>query len=198
VAAVRDEVGDAIAVTAKLGMVDGPADGLAIEDSLVVARLLEADGHLDALQLTAGSSVRDSMFLFRGDVPLDEMVAAQPKLVGIGLRLVSKRMFPHYPFEEAYLLPLARRFRSTLAMPLTLLGGINRIDTIESGLAEGFDLVAMGRALLIDPDLPRKLLAGDVTTGRCTHCNRCMPTIYTGTRCVVTHPEPLSRATAIT
>ncbi|HEX7133530.1 MAG TPA: NADH:flavin oxidoreductase [Iamia sp.] len=197
VAAVRDEVGDAIAVTAKLGMVDGPADGLAIEDSLVVARLLEADGHLDAIQLTAGSSLRDSMFLFRGDVPLDEMVAAQPKLVGVGLRLVSRRMFPHYPFEEAYLLPLARRFRSELAMPLTLLGGINRIETIEAGLAEGFDLVAMGRALLIEPDLPRRLLAGESTEGVCIHCNRCMPTIYSGTRCVVTHPEVPARPTPV-
>lgn len=193
VAAVRDEVGDAIAVTAKLGMVDGPADGLAIEDSLEAARLLEADGHLDAIQLTAGSSLRDSMYLFRGDVPLDEMVAAQPPLVGVGLRLVSRRMFPRYPFEEAYLLPLARRFRAALALPLTLLGGINRIDTIESGLAEGFDLVAMGRALLIEPDLPHRLLAGAATEGTCTHCNRCMPTIYTGTRCVVTHPDPPDR-----
>lgn len=193
VAAVRDEVGDAIAVTAKLGMVDGPADGLAIEDSLEAARLLEADGHLDAVQLTAGSSLRDSMYLFRGDVPLDEMVAAQPPLVGVGLRLVSRRMFPRYPFEEAYLLPLARRFRAALALPLTLLGGINRIDTIESGLAEGFDLVAMGRALLIEPDLPHRLLAGAATEGTCTHCNRCMPTIYTGTRCVVTHPDPPAR-----
>lgn len=197
VAAVRDEVGDAIAVTAKLGMVDGPADGLGIEDSLVVGRLLEADGHLDALQLTAGSSLRDSMFLFRGDVPLAEMVAQQPPLVGLGLRLVSRRMFPHYPFEEAYLLPLARRFRSALALPLTLLGGINRLDTIEAGLAEGFDLVAMGRALLIDPDLPRKLLAGEVDHGSCVHCNRCMPTIYDGTRCVVTHPDPPGRATPL-
>jgi 2,4-dienoyl-CoA reductase-like NADH-dependent reductase (Old Yellow Enzyme family) len=193
VAAVRDEVGDAIAVTAKLGMVDGPADGLGVEDSLEAARLLEADGHLDAVQLTAGSSLRDSMYLFRGDVPLDEMVAAQPPLVGVGLRVVSRRMFPRYPFEEAYLLPLARRFRAALALPLTLLGGINRIDTIESGLAEGFDLVAMGRALLIEPDLPHRLLAGAATEGTCTHCNRCMPTIYTGTRCVVTHPDPPAR-----
>ncbi len=197
VTAVRDEVGDAVAVTAKLGMVDGPADGLGIDDSLVVGRLLEADGHLDALQLTAGSSLRDSMFLFRGDVPLAEMVARQPLLVGVGLRLVRRRMFPHYPFEEAYLLPLARRFRSELTMPLTLLGGINRLDTIEAGLAEGFDLVAMGRALLIDPDLPRKLLAGEAVEGACVHCNRCMPTIYDGTRCVVTHPDPPGRATPL-
>ncbi|HMJ78820.1 MAG TPA: hypothetical protein VK507_22745, partial [Iamia sp.] len=123
----------------------------------------------------------------------------QPPLVGVGLRLVSRRMFPHYPFEEAYLLPLARRFRAELAMPLTLLGGINRIDTIEAGLAEGFDLVAMGRALLIEPDLPRRLLQGESTEGTCIHCNRCMPTIYTGTRCVVTHPDPPTRvATALT
>jgi hypothetical protein len=25
----------------------------------------------------------------------------------------------------------------------------------------------------------------------CIHCNRCMPSIYTGTRCVLDHPEPI-------
>jgi 2,4-dienoyl-CoA reductase-like NADH-dependent reductase (Old Yellow Enzyme family) len=193
VAAVREEVGDAIAVTAKLGMADGPADGLGVDDALVAAALLEADGHLDAMELTAGSSLRDSMFLFRGDVPMAEMVAAQPRLVGLGLRTVGRRMFPHYPFEEGYLLPMARRFRAELDLPLIALGGINRLATIEGALAEGFDLVAMGRALLRDPDLPRRMEAGTAEEGACIHCNRCMPTIYSGTRCVVTHPDPPSR-----
>lgn len=193
VAAVREEVGDAVAVTAKLGMADGPADGLQADDALVVARLLQDDGHLDAIELTAGSSLRDSMFLFRGDVPMDDMVAAQPRLVGLGLRTVGRGMFPHYPFEEGYLLPLARRFRAELDLPLVALGGINRLATVEAALADGFELVAMGRALLRDPDLPRRMEEGETDHGACIHCNRCMPTIYTGTRCVVTHPDPPTR-----
>lgn len=197
VTAVREAAGPAVAVTAKFGMADGPADGLQVDESLQVARWLEDDGCLDALELTAGSSLRDSMFLFRGDVPLAEMVAQQPKLVGLGLRLVSRRMFPHYPFEEGYLLPLARRFREALAMPLIALGGINRVDTVEATLAEGFELVAMGRALLKDPDLPNRLLSGTAAEGTCIHCNRCMPTIYDGTRCVVTHPAPPARPTPV-
>jgi 2,4-dienoyl-CoA reductase-like NADH-dependent reductase (Old Yellow Enzyme family) len=70
-------------------------------------------------------------------------------------------------------------------MPLMLLGGISRLDTMERALAAGFDFVAMGRALLREPDLVNRLASGRATGGRCIHCNRCMPTIYSGTRCPV-------------
>jgi 2,4-dienoyl-CoA reductase-like NADH-dependent reductase (Old Yellow Enzyme family) len=49
----------------------------------------------------------------------------------------------------------------------------------------GFDFVAMGRALLREPSFVNELIAGRQAAGLCIHCNRCMPTIYTGTRCVV-------------
>ena len=77
-------------------------------------------------------------------------------------------------------------------MPLILLGGINRLDTVQSALDEGFAYVAMARALLRQPDLPNRWQAGTATEGNCIHCNRCMPTIYSGTRCAVDHPEPLT------
>ena len=99
---------------------------------------------------------------------------------------------PDYPFEEAYFLPKARRFLASLNMPLILLGGINRLDTVQSALDEGFAFVAMARALLRQPDLPNRWQAGTSTEGNCIHCNRCMPTIYSGTRCAVDHPEPLT------
>ncbi len=192
IAAVRDEVGDAVAITAKLGMVDRPdPDGTALADSVQVARLLEADGHLDAIELTAGSSLQDSMYLFRGDVPMKEMIEVQAPMVRVGLKVVGPRMFREYEFEEAYNLPMARQVRDAVDLPLILLGGINRLDTMEGALAEGFPLVAMGRALLHDPDLPRKLADGAVEQGACIHCNRCMPSTYVGTRCVVVEPDPI-------
>ncbi len=191
VAAVREVAGRDIAVTAKLNMADGVPQGLWLEESLPIAKLLEADGHLDAIQLTGGSSLLNGMYFFRGDVPLREMAESQSKLVGWGLRVFGKRILPELPFEEGFFLPFARQFREALSMPLILLGGINRLDTIEGALAEGFDFVAMGRALLREPDLPNRLAAHEAATGLCVHCNKCMPTIYSGTRCVLVTPEPL-------
>ena len=49
----------------------------------------------------------------------------------------------------------------------------------------GFDFVAMGRALLREPDLVNRLQSAAADSGICIHCNRCMPTIYSGTRCPV-------------
>ncbi|MGZ4128652.1 MAG: NADH:flavin oxidoreductase, partial [Actinomycetota bacterium] len=53
--AVRDAVGDKVAVTAKHNMTDGVRGGLDIEESIAAAKLLEEDGVLDALELTGGS-----------------------------------------------------------------------------------------------------------------------------------------------
>ena len=76
-------------------------------------------------------------------------------------------------------------------MPLVLLGGINELETIESALGEGFDFVAMARALLREPDLVNKLADARSTAGLCVHCNKCLPTIYSGTHCVLV-PQPTS------
>jgi 2,4-dienoyl-CoA reductase-like NADH-dependent reductase (Old Yellow Enzyme family) len=54
---------------------------------------------------------------------------------------------------------------------------------VESALAEGFSFVAMARALLREPDLVERWAAGERVDGACIHCNRCMPSIYSGTRC---------------
>ncbi len=185
VTAVRQAVGASLAVTAKLNMADGVAGGLWLDESLEVARLLEADGHLDALELTGGSSLANPMYLFRGEAPLKEFAAPLPMPLRLGFRLVGRRFMPSYPFEEAFFLPYARQFRAALTMPLILLGGINRLDTMEQALDEGFTLVAMARALLRQPDLVDRLQRGTASESLCVHCNRCMPTIYRGTRCVL-------------
>jgi 2,4-dienoyl-CoA reductase-like NADH-dependent reductase (Old Yellow Enzyme family) len=189
VRAVREAVGPRLAVTAKLNMTDGVPGGLWLDESVEVARLLERDGALDAIELTGGSSLENPMYLFRGEAPIHEMAAAFPQPIKSAFKLFGKRFLPTYPFEEAYFLPYARQFRAALSMPLILLGGINRRDTIEQAMAEGFDFVAMGRALLREPDLVNKLATGAAREGLCVHCNKCMPTIYRGTHCVLVPPE---------
>jgi 2,4-dienoyl-CoA reductase-like NADH-dependent reductase (Old Yellow Enzyme family) len=185
---VREAVGDRIAVTAKLNMADGVPGGFWLDESVEVGRMLQSDGALDALELTGGSSLANPMYLFRGEAPLKEFGATLPPIIQLGFRVLGKRFMPSYPFEEAFFLPYARQFRDALDMPLILLGGINRIDTIERAVDEGFDFVAMARALLREPDLVNKFRKGASRESLCIHCNKCMPTIYRGTRCVLVDP----------
>ncbi|QIS07983.1 NADH:flavin oxidoreductase [Nocardia arthritidis] len=184
--AVRTEVGHELAVLAKFNMDDGVRGGLTVDESRTVAGWLAEDGNLDALELTAGSSLRNPMYLFRGDVPLREFAAQFRQPQRLGIQLIGHRFFRAYPFHETYLLDQARLFRGDLTIPLILLGGIASRAAIETAMTEGFDFVAMGRALLYDPNLVNHLRAQELSTSPCTHCNRCMPTIYTGTHCVLT------------
>lgn len=186
---VRSAIDGRVAVTAKLNMADGVPRGLWLDESIEVARLLEADGTLDALELTGGSSFQNPMYLFRGDAPVDEMAAIFPQPMRLGLKLTAHKFMPSYPFEEAYFLPYARQFRDALSMPLILLGGINRLDTVVAAMEQGFELVAMGRALLRQPDLINQWCKDRTAPALCVHCNKCMPSIYRGTHCVLV-PEP--------
>ncbi|MBX3314678.1 MAG: NADH:flavin oxidoreductase [Actinobacteria bacterium] len=183
--AIREVLPDEMALWAKFNMADGVAKGLWLDESLPMAKVLEADGQLDALELTGGSSLLNGMYFFRGDVPMKEFVAAQPKVIGWGVKLYGPKLFPKYPFEEAFFLDFARQFRAELSMPLIYLGGANERATLEQVLGEGFSFVAMARALLRDPDLPNKMAANDTDHGLCVHCNKCMATIYSGTHCVL-------------
>jgi 2,4-dienoyl-CoA reductase-like NADH-dependent reductase (Old Yellow Enzyme family) len=189
VRAVRDAAPAQVAVTAKLNMADGVPGGLWLDESVAFARMLEADGALDAIELTGGSSLENPMYLFRGEAPLREMARAMPQPMRTAFRLFGRRFLPEYPYEEAYFLPYARQFRAALRMPLILLGGVSQLDTIRLAMAEGFEFVAMGRALLREPDLVEKLRTGASRGSLCVHCNKCMPTIYRGTHCVLVAPE---------
>lgn len=191
--AVRDEVGDELAVTAKIGMSEGSPVGFSMPETVEFAQLLEADGTLDALELSAGSSLLNPMYLFRGGVPLKEFAATMPPVLRAGLRSpIGKQFFKTYPFEEAYLRDKALAFREAVSMPLIMLGGINNLETMDRAMTEGFEFVALGRALLREPDLINRMQAGEATRGACSHCNLCMTTAAatsdkitdTRTRCV--------------
>ncbi len=187
--AVRDEIGSDAAITAKVSVGDGFRGGVSNDEGVEYARMLESDGTLDALQLSGGSSLMNPMYLFRGEAPVEEFAATMPLVVRVGMKTPMGRGFlKAYPFEEAYFREKALLFRSAVSMPLMLLGGINRRATMEQAMADGFDFVAMGRALLREPDLVNRLRSGRAEAGVCIHCNRCMPTIYSGTRCPVVTP----------
>ena len=190
VMAVRREVerdGAApIAVIAKLNMADGVRGGIGIEESLQTARWLQDDGGLDAIELTAGSSLVNPMYLFRGDVPIKEFAASFKPPLSWGMRMTGTKFLRRYPYQDAFLLKDALVFRKELTMPLILLGGITNRETMDLAMADGFDFVALGRTLLAEPDLINRIQADGAVRSVCDHCNKCMPTIYTRTHCVVT------------
>lgn len=187
VMAVRRAVRQQVAVTAKLNMTDGIRGGITVDEALTTARWLQDDGGLDAIELTAGSSLVNPMYLFRGDAPVKEFAAAFKPPLRWGIRMTGHRFFREYPYRDAYLLREARLFRAELTIPLILLGGITNRTTMDLAMAEGFEFVAMARALLAEPDLVNRLAAeGSQVRSACTHCNQCMATIYRRTHCVVT------------
>jgi 2,4-dienoyl-CoA reductase-like NADH-dependent reductase (Old Yellow Enzyme family) len=194
VQAVRRAVGKQIAVTAKLNMADGLRAGITVDEALITAKWLEEDGGLDAIALTAGSSFVNPMYLFRGDVPLKEFANVFNPPMRWGVRMIGKKILREYPYHDAYLLDLARKFRAELSMPLILLGGITNRETMDLAMAEGFQFVAMARALLAEPDLINRIAADGGThsvRSACTHCNKCMPAAFRSrpsvrTHCVVT------------
>ncbi|WP_019547401.1 NADH:flavin oxidoreductase [Streptomyces sulphureus] len=186
--AVRDAVGDRIAIIAKLNMDDGVPGGFWLDEAIRVAEWLEEDGSVDALEMTSGSSLDNPMYLFKGDAPLDDFAAVMPQPIKLGVKLLGKRILRAYPYKDAYLLDDARQIRAAVKLPMILLGGVTSKEVMDTAMAEGFEFVAMGRALLREPDLVHRIAEDERVRSLCIHCNKCMPTNYTGTHCVLVDP----------
>ena len=77
-------------------------------------------------------------------------------------------------------------------MPLAYLGGVQSRDNVIEAMDDGFEAIAMGRALIFDPGLINGLKDGSMTSSGCTACNRCVMMMYTpgGTSCVLTPESP--------
>ncbi|NKY33228.1 NADH:flavin oxidoreductase [Nocardia speluncae] len=187
--AVRERVGDRIAVTTKMSMDDGVPGGFWTDEAIQLAQWIDEEGLVDAVELTVGSSAQNPMYLFRGDAPVREMAALMPPVRKLGIRLFGKYRIKYYPYEPLFLLAQAEQIKAVVKnTKLTLLGGITDLDAMNTAMDRGFDFVAMGRALLREPDLVNKIRADATTHSLCIHCNRCMPTNFFNTRCVL-RPE---------
>jgi 2,4-dienoyl-CoA reductase-like NADH-dependent reductase (Old Yellow Enzyme family) len=187
--AVRDAVGDRVAILAKLNLDDGVPGGFWLDEAITLAQWLQRDGTCDALEMTAGSSLLNPMYLFRGAAPLAEFAAEMPQPIRLGMKLLGGRLIRTYPYRDAFLLEEARQIRSEVELPMVLLGGVTDKPVMDRAMAEGFEFVAMARALLRQPDLVNRITEDAAAPSLCIHCNKCMPTIYRGTRCVLVEPR---------
>ena len=192
---MRDAVGDRIAILTKLNLSDGVRGGITVEEAVQTAQWIEQDGTVDALEMTAGSSLLNPMYLFKGGAPVEEFVAVMPQPMKTVMRLAGRGFIREYPYRDAYLLDDARRVRAEVSLPMILLGGITDRASMDLAMGEGFEFVAMGRALLREPDLVNRIAADPATPSLCIHCNRCMPTNFVGTHCPVVHDGSSRSAT---
>ncbi|WP_377321025.1 NADH:flavin oxidoreductase/NADH oxidase family protein [Pimelobacter simplex] len=129
VRATRAAVSPGFAVAVKLNSADFQRGGFDADDARAVIDLLAPLG-VDLVELSGGSYESPAM---TGNAA-DERTRAR----------------------EAYFLTLAEELAATSPLPLMLTGGIVRRPVAEEVLAGGIDLVGMGTALAVDPDLPAR------------------------------------------
>jgi 2,4-dienoyl-CoA reductase-like NADH-dependent reductase (Old Yellow Enzyme family) len=60
-------------------------------------------------------------------------------------------------------------------VPLVQVGGLRKLDDMERICGqEGFELLALARPLIAEPDLVDRMQRGETAASRCEPCNRCV------------------------
>lgn len=176
---VMKAAGSDMAVTVKTNMRDGFKGGLEIDECLEVARTLQDQCRAHALVLSGGFVSRAPMYVMRGEMPIRTMAYYMPRgYLPIGIRMVGKYMIPSEPFKEAYFLEDALKFRKALHLPLIYVGGLVSRDKIEEVLNDGFEFVAMARALVNEPGFVNRMKEDEHARCDCGHSNYCIARMY--------------------
>ena len=194
--AVRDAVGDGFPVLGKMSMCDGVSGGIGWDEGVEVAAHLDAMG-VDAIITSGGTSSFNPMLMFRGDSLIHGLIEAETNPIArLGMRLVGPKLFREYPYQELYFLDGARRVRDRVKCPVVYIGGCSTMESLETLMADGFEFVQLGRALIKDPDFVRRAMGDRHYVNGCIHCNRCAGMIEApgGIRCPLNDPAALAAA----
>ncbi|GAU04338.1 NADH:flavin oxidoreductase/NADH oxidase family protein [Burkholderia stabilis] len=128
VKAVRAMVSPGFAVAVKLNSADFQRGGFSASDARQVVKQLN-DLSVDLVELSGGSYEAPAM---QGDARDGRTLA-----------------------REAYFVEFARDIQKVANMPVMVTGGIRRRPVAELVIKRGVDMVGIGTALAIDPNLPR-------------------------------------------
>ncbi len=194
-AAVRQAVGDDLAVLAKISVADGISRGTQVEDSIITAQTLEQAGaHM--LVLSGGRNVESTWYMFGSNMnreAISRVLKSQGERLTALMMKAAASSERKVTFRELYFLENSRRIRAAVQIPLAYVGGAKSLANAEQLVAEGFDCVVMARALIHDPALVNKFRSGELTESGCDNCNACVAYIYhpAGTWCVHNPPNDL-------
>lgn len=182
-AEVKKAAGNKTAVIVKTNLDDGFTAGMTGEEGIEVARILEQEG-ADALVLSGGFVSKTPFYMMRGLTPHRELINYQTNLlVKLGMMAFSRIMIKDYPYTEAFFLEDALRVREAVKLPLVYVGGLVSRRKIDEVLADGFDFVALARALVAEPDFVNRIKENSKHVSpclRCGPCNSCVATMYMG------------------
>jgi 2,4-dienoyl-CoA reductase-like NADH-dependent reductase (Old Yellow Enzyme family) len=143
VRAVRAAVGPGFPIGVKLNSADFLRGGFTVEESMTVARSLEAAG-IDLLEVSGGNYESPAM-AGSGELPVEQRDSSRDR--------------------EAYFLHYAERIRTVTSLPILLTGGMRSRATMEAALQSGaVDLIGLARPMTHAPELPRALLDGSLDT----------------------------------
>lgn len=143
VRAVRAAVGSDFPVAVKLNSDDFRKGGFSNAECVQVVRWLNAE-RLDLLEVSGGTYEQPRLLGFEGK--RDSVVP---------MRASTRR-------REAYFAEYAHAIRAVASMPLMITGGFRTRAGMAEALTGGdCDLIGLGRPLVTEPDLPRRLLAGE-------------------------------------
>ncbi|MCG0582322.1 NADH:flavin oxidoreductase, partial [Burkholderia cenocepacia] len=183
-------VGRDLAVVCKIGVTEGVRGGGTADDACEIARRLEAEGaHL--LVLSGGMNVESVWQLFGSPLPGDARANADNAIVRAAMALQTLTEPKMGAFREMYFLEHSKQVRAAVRIPLAYLGGVRSRDNVARAMREGFDAVALARALVFEPGFVNGLRDGRLAQSGCTSCNRCVVSMYTpgGTACVLREPN---------
>ncbi len=145
-AAIRSEIGDALPITLRISGYERVAGGRPIHETAQVAPQLAAAG-VNAFHVSGGV--------------IDRLVTGMVNGADDG---------------DALNVGAAAAVKQAVDVPVIAVGRIHDPERAEQILADGrADFIAMGRPLLADPELPRKLMTGrSHRVRRCISCENCI------------------------
>jgi 2,4-dienoyl-CoA reductase-like NADH-dependent reductase (Old Yellow Enzyme family) len=155
-----------------------PQGGVTLPLATTYAKWL-AELRIDGLELSCGTSLYSSFNVFRGEVPVPELVKALPwwqKSLG---RLMLNRMVGKYDLQEGYNLEAAKMIKPVVGnVTVFLVGGLRRASHMEEILERGYaDFISMSRPFIREPFLVRRIKEGETGTAACVSCNRCVAAV---------------------
>ncbi len=114
--------------------------------------------------------------MLRGEVPFKEFYEGQTTLTKkVGILMLGKVLVKEFPYQDNFFLKDSREVRQAVKIPLVQVGGLRRLDDMERICTdEGFELLALARPLIIEPDLIAKMERGEATASCCEPCNKCV------------------------
>jgi 2,4-dienoyl-CoA reductase-like NADH-dependent reductase (Old Yellow Enzyme family) len=176
---VRESMPSHMALVVKMNSWDGFKSGITKEEGILTAQAIEQCG-ADAIVVSGGFVSRAPMYVMRGKMPIDIMAYyINEGWKKFFVKLVGKQLIPSVPFSEGYFMEDAKQIQNAIGIPVVLVGGMNSMQTIDKAMDEGFQWVAIARALIENPNFVNDLRNETIQKSGCTTCNYCVAKMYT-------------------